>query len=157
MVVSIATKTVQGVVVRLPSVRVVPEIVVQFGILLILPAARLEIELREKTFVQVVGGEPVVPAGDIEQLVGIVGGIVAAFHRDLRQGTVQDRKHMDGCVAASHVELIPVIEGDGRDILERVGEHRPERDVTVNHPLRVDGPGRDALQPVVADITAVTG
>ena len=157
MVVSIAAEAVQGVHPRLPGIRVVPEIVVLLGFLLVLPAAGLEIELREEAFVQVVGGEPVVVAGHIEQLVGEVRRIVPAADRNLRQGAVRGGEHVDGLVGAGQVELVLVVEGDGRNALEGMGEDRLEGDVAVDHPLRVQGPGRNAVQLVVAQFPGMPG
>ena len=157
MIMSIAAKAVQGVDAGLPRVGVVPVAVVPLRDLLVLPAAGLEIESGEQVLVQVVGREPVVAAAHVEQLVGEIRRAVPARDRNLRQLPGRGVEHMDRLVPAGHVELVPVVEGDGRDIAEGVREYRLEGDVPVDQPLRVHRPGGNAPHLVVAQVAVVAG
>ena len=157
MIVPVAPKAVKRVDFRLPGIRIVPVVVVAGGNHVVVPTSGGEIEGREQAFVQVERRQPVVVAGHVEHLVGIVRGIVAAGDGDFREIVRIGMPDMDGLVPVGHVKTVVIVEGDRRDVLERMREHRPERDVLVDEPLRVLDHGRGARLFVVADVAGMAG
>ena len=98
-----------------------------------------------------------VVAAHVEQLIRVIGGILSSADRDFAQSPVQGGEHVDGFAGGSQVELVPVVERDGRDVVERMGENRLEGDIPVDHPGGIQGAGRDAADLVIAEVSRMAG